>query len=568
MNKIETSQQTSPIKEDILRIIPLSGLGEVGRNMMLMEYKGLILIIDMGFKMPDDGSFGIDYIIPDISYLRGKEKNILGAIFTHGHYDHIGAIPYIQPKIGNPILYASPLAKGIILKRQENFPNQAKLKVEEIKDSKSFSLGPFKITPFRQNHNIPENLGFFIKTPVGNIVHTSDFKFDQSPINDLPTDFKKLEEMGNKGVLFLMSDSTGAENEGHSLSEKTIFENLEEIFKQAKGRIIASTFASHLNRIQQIIALSEKYKRKVIVDGLSMKDNIEIARRLKYIKTEKQTMVRPNQIPKLPDKMITFCCTGAQGEKRATLMKIATKEYRFLKLKRGDTIIFSSSVVPGNERNVQALKDEFYRQGATVYHSQMMDIHASGHGHQEELKQMIKLMHPKFFMPIHGQYSMLVKHSELAQGQGVPKKNIVVAENGDIINLRKNKIYLEKNKVQIGSIMIGKLGLSEVDKVVLEDRQALAQDGIFVIIAIVDSKTNKVKGSPDIISRGFVYLKESKNLLRETRKRTINTINRMANSSEPINWDYIKNEVKRELSEFLFRKTERRPILLPVIIQV
>ena len=551
-----------------LRLIPLSGLGEVGRNMNLLEYNGLILIIDIGFKMPEESLFGIDYVIPDIAYLKGKEDKILGTIITHGHYDHIGAIPYIYPRIGNPPLHAGKLAKGIILKRQERFPLQPKLNIEEIEPDKSFTIGPFEILPFRQNHNIPDNFGFFIKTPVGNIVHTSDFKFDKNPVNDPPTDFRKLRSLGNKGVLFLMSDSTGAEIEGHSLSEQTIFENLDKIFKAAKGRIIASTFASHLNRIQQMIMLSEKYGRKIAIEGTSMKDNVEIARRLKYIKVQKHSMIEPKEIQRYPDQMITFICTGAQGENGATLMKIVNREYRYLKVKKGDTVIFSSSVVPGNERAVQNLKDAFYRQGAIVFHYQMMDIHASGHAHQEELKQMIRIMKPKFFMPIHGQYSMLVRHAALAQEEGIPKKNIVIAENGNIINLTPDKISIAKEKVPASSVMIDGLGIGDVKEVVLRDRQALAQDGIFVIIAVADLQKGRVKGSPDIISRGFVYLRESKDLLKEAREKTINIINRAIRNNKNVNWDYVKGEVKNKISEFLYSKTERRPMVLPVIIQL
>jgi len=551
-----------------LKIIPLGGLGEVGRNMMLLEYQEKVLIVDMGFRMPEEDTPGIDYIIPNSAYLKVKERDILGAVFTHGHYDHIGAIPYVIPRIGPIPMYASNLTKGIILKRQEDFLYQPKLEIFVVKDSSKISLGPFRIEFFRQNHNIPENFGLFIETPVGNIVHTSDFKFDKAPINDLPTDFKRLKEIGSRGILFLMSDSTGAENEGYSLSEKTIFNNLEEIFKNSEGRIISSTFASHINRIQQIIILSEKYGRKVIVDGFSMKNNLEIARNLNYIKTKKETIIKPNRIADIPDSKIAFICTGAQGEQGATLMKIANKEYKFLRLKKGDTVIFSSSVVPGNERTVQILKDEFYRQGAKVYHYQMMDIHASGHAYKEELKEMIKIMRPKFFMPIHGQYSMLVRHAELAQNQGIPKENIVTAENGDVVNLTPTKISLEKQKITSNYVMVDGLGIGDVGEVVLRDRQNLARDGMFVIVVVVDRQAGKVKGSPDIISRGFVYLRESRELLKETRRRVIGIVDRAAGSGGAVNWSYVKDELRNKIGEFLFSRTKRRPMVLPVVIEV
>jgi len=557
-------------KQQNLRIIPLGGLGEVGRNMMLLEWQRKILICDMGFRMPEEAMPGIDYIIPNIEYLKGKQKNILGIVFTHGHYDHIGAVPYLVEKIWHPNLrmFASPLTRGIILKRQEDFPQLPKLEITEVKDGSAIRLGPFKIEFFRQNHNIPDNLGLFIQTPIGNILNTSDFKFDPHPINDLPTNFRKLKALGKRKVLLMFSDSTGAEEENHSLSEKTIEKNLEEIFKKAGGRIIAATFASLINRIQQIISLSEKYQRKVSLEGYSMKTNTELARTLGYIKTKRRTLVNGKEILSYPDRTQTILCTGAQGEAEAVLMRITNREHSYLKIKRGDTIIFSSSVIPGNERTVQIMKDEILRQGAKVFHYKMMDIHAGGHGQQEELREMIKIMKPKFFIPIHGQYSMLVSHARLAKESGLPEKNVLVAENGQIINLNPGKIFIEKGKVAANYIMVDGLGVGDVGEVVLRDRQMLAKDGMFVIVAVVDRQTGKVKGSPDIISRGFVYLRESKDLLKETRKRVINIIDKTAGSGGAVNWVFVKDEIRNKIGQFLFSKTQRRPIILPVVIEV
>ncbi|MDD5146651.1 MAG: ribonuclease J [Candidatus Pacebacteria bacterium] len=552
-----------------LNLIYLGGLGEVGRNMMLLEYRGQILIIDAGFRMPEEDMPGIDYIIPNIAYLRGKERNILGAVFTHGHYDHIGAIPYAWPRLGNPPIYAGKLTKGIMLNRQEDFAYQPKLDITEVQSGSRIKIGPFKIEFFRQNHNIPSNFGLFIQTPAGNIVHTSDFKFDNDPINDLPTDFGMLEKIGQRGITLLMSDSTGAENEGHSLSERLIFENLDKLFQETKGRIISSTFASHLNRVQQIIALSEKYGRKVFLEGFSMKSNVEIAKNLKYLNVKPDTLLKPNQINKYPDERISFLCTGAQGETGAVLMKMANREYKFLRLKKGDTIIFSSSVIPGNERTVQFLKDQFYRQGAHVYHYQMMDIHASGHGHQEELKRMINMMKPKFFLPIHGQYSMLFEHANIAEGQGLNRKNIIIADNGDVVSFNQERYAIERNKVPSNYVMVDGLGIGDVGEVVLRDRQTLAQDGMFVIIVIVDGQTGKVKGSPDIISRGFVYLRESKDLLKETRQRVIGIVEKSTLAeARTVNSAYIKDELRDQIGDFLFSQTKRRPMVLPVVIEV
>jgi ribonuclease J len=551
-----------------VRIIPLGGLGEVGRNMMVLEYQGKSLIIDMGFRMPEEDMPGVDYIIPNISYLKGKEKNILGVLFTHGHYDHIGAVPYLIDKLQNPPLFASGLTGGIIMKRQEDFPQSARLNITKVKAGTKINLGPFKAEFFKQNHNISDNLGIFLQTPVGNLLHTSDFKFDSDPVYDTPTNFQKLKVLGDRGILLLMSDSTGAEEPNHSLSERTIMKNLEEIFEKSRGRIIAATFGSLIHRIQQLIALSEKYGRKVAVDGYSMKTNVEICKRLGYIKSQKGTLIKPDQIRNYPDSKITLICTGAQGEGQAVLMRIANREHKFIRLKKTDTVIFSSSVVPGNERTVQILKDELYRQKVRVFHYKMMDIHAGGHAQREELKKMIRIMNPKFFLPIHGQYSMLVNHSDLAKSQGIPEKNVVVVENGQIINLTKNKISTEKKLAESNYVMVDGLGIGDVGEVVLRDRKTLAKDGMFVIITIVDRNTGKVKGSPDIISRGFVYLRESKGLLAETRKKVIDIVDRTAGSGGAVNWSYVKDNIRNRIGDFFYTKTQRRPMILPVVIEV
>ena len=557
-----------------IRIIHLGGLGEVGRNMALIEYTPPfkpreILIIDMGLKFADETLPGIDCIIQDISYLKGKSKNILGVLFTHGHYDHLGSVPYLIGKIGNPPIFASALTLRIISKRQDDFPHQPKLDIEEVKDKSRIELGSFKIEFFKQTHSIPDNLGIFIQTPVGNIIHTSDFKFDSAPVNETPTNFERLKKLSERKIHLLMSDSTGAEQDGHSLSESTVMENLEKIFKNnTKGKIVISTFASLINRIQQIITLSEKYGRYVAIDGYSMRTNVDICRALKYIKIKKGSLILAKKIADYPDSKITLICTGAQGEAQAILMKIANKEYPYLRLKKGDSVVFSSSIVPGNERTVQTLKDEFYRQKTNVFHYKMMDIHASGHGKRDELKQMIQIMKPKFFFPVHGQYSMLSNHAEIAKEVGIPEKNIIVADNGQVVNLSRDNIFIENKTVPADHIMIDGFGAGAVEGIVLQDRKALAKDGIFVIIAIIDKKTGKVKGSPDIISRGFVYLKESKMLLAETRKKTVGIINKTAVSGGAVNWNHIKANIRNKVGDFLFTRTQRRPMILPVVIEV
>jgi ribonuclease J len=555
-------------KQLSLRIIPLGGSGEVGRCMMVFEYGKAIFLVDLGIRMPEEDMPGIDYVIPNVSYLKGKEKNIVGLFLTHGHYDHIGAVPYLIEKIGNPPIYTAPLTKGLVLKRQEEFPHSPRLEIHEVYDGSRIRLGPFSLEFFRENHNIPDTLGAFMETPVGNVLYTSEFKFDPSPINEPPTNMEKLYRLAERKILLLISDSIGAENIGHSLSEATIFENLEEIFRQAKGRLLVATFSSLLNRIQQVVTLSEKYKRKVFFDGRTMKTNVEIARRLGYLKMQKYTEVQAKEIDRYPPEKITIMCTGAQGEGGSTLMRIATKEHPFIKLQKTDTIVFSSSIVPGNERTVQRLKDDLLRQGVKVFHYKMMDIHAGGHAQSEEIEEMIRIMRPKFFMPINGQYSMLVAAAELAKKIGVPEKNIVVAENGDAVVVTPKTISLQKAVAPANDVMVDGLGIGDVGEVVLRDRQALAKDGMFVIIAVVDKKTGRVYGNPDIISRGFVYLRESKELLAATRRKTIEIIHRATGSGATVNWSYLKDEIRNKISGFLFTKTKRRPMVLPVVIEV
>jgi len=554
------------MEEEKLKIIPLGGLGEVGRNMTLLEWGEKALIIDMGLNFPQERTPGVDYIIPNISYLQKNKKHILGLVLTHGHYDHIGAIPYIMGKIGNPPIFGSPLTLGITQRRQEDFTNQPKLQLNEIEDGSKIELGPFELEFFHQNHNIPDGQGFIIKTPVGNIVHTSDFKFDFTPTNTPATDLDRLREIASNGVMLLMSDSTGAEAEGHSLSESVIKENLEKIFKEAKGRVLAATFASLVNRVQDLILLSEKYNRKVVIEGYGMKTNVELSQNLGHLKTKKGTIIPAEKAADYPDDKITIISTGAQGEDNAALMRILSRQHRFFRLKKGDTVVLSSSVIPGNERAVQNLKDDILRQGANIFHSQMMDIHAKGHAQEEELREMIRIMKPKYLMPIHGQYSMMATHAKLAEKEGIPKNNIVLTDNGHIVTLSPEKMSISKKPLPVSPVMVDGSGVGDVGGVVLHDRMELAESGIFVVIAVIDKKTRKIKNSPDIISRGFVYLRESQTLLTETRKKVMEIVSQAGKKKKDVK--SIKQEIKTKTESFLFSKTRRRPIVLPVVIEI
>ena len=571
-NKItppDVREKTRSKKDEVLKVIPLGGLGEIGRNMTVLEYDGRIIVIDMGLGFPELDMPGIDFTIPNTKYLQNNKSKILGIFFTHGHYDHIGAVPYAISKIGNPPLFASPLTAAIIKKRQTDFPNAPKLNLKVVKEDETIKLGPFQVGFFHVNHNIPDDFGVKIDTPVGTIIDTSDFKFDPHPVNDKPTDISKLKEYGDKGVILLLGDSTGAEEEGHSISERTIKENLEVLFKKAEGRIIAATFGSLLNRVQQLISLSEQYGRKVIIQGYTMKSNVEISKELGYIKAEKHTLIEAKDIHKYSDNKITVIGTGAQGESNAFLMRYANGEHKEIQVKRGDTVIFSSSVVPGNERSVQALKDNLYKRGAQVFHYKMMDIHASGHGEREDLREMLRLIRPRFLMPIHGYFSMMARHAELGKEVlNLPAERIALAENGQVVELTRDKIIVTKNIVDSNVVMVDGLGVGDVSDVVLRDRQLMSADGMFVIIAVVDSQTGKVKGEPDIISRGFIYMKESKELLRQTRKKIKETIVRSAIAGTDINWVYIRNNLRDKIGQFLYTKTKRRPMILPVIVEI
>jgi len=551
-----------------LKIIPLGGLEEIGRNMILFEYNNQILIVDIGLQFPDEDMPGIDFIIPNIEYLTSHpEKKILGILITHAHYDHIGAIPYLIDKLNYPTIYAAPLSRGIILKRQEDFPNLKKLNIEDLGPDKSITLGPFKISPFHLNHNIPDTLGLAINTPHGLIMYTSDFKFDFQPVGDKPANLSHIAMLASQGVQLLMSDSTGVENSGHSVSEKTIMDNLDTLFAQTKGRIILATFASLISRLQQAIWLSEKYNRKIIIQGYAMRTNLAIAEKLKYVSIKKGTLIDWKEASRLDPQKLTILCTGAQGESEATLMKIVNREHRYLRVQKGDTVIFSSSVVPGNELAVQNLKDNLAKQGANIYHYKMVDIHSSGHGYQEDLKMMIGLTKPRFFIPIHGHFSMLKLHGELAESLGIPKQNVVVATNGQVIELTNNKITATEKFVPTNYIMVDGLGVGDIKEVVLRARQTLSKDGIFIVVALVDRKTGLLHNNPEIISQGFVYMKESKELINQVRKLVREVVSH-STSGNTFNESYIRNNLREQIGLFLFKKTQRRPMVLPVVIEI
>ena len=562
------------LQQNCLRVIPLGGLGEVGRNMTVIEWRDYerddrdILVVDAGVRFPEEDMPGVDLLIPNIRYLEDKADKISGMIFTHGHFDHIGALPYIVEKLRNPLIYAAPLTRGLIIKRQEEFKHLPKLQIDEIKNGDKRKIGVFEVEFIHINHSIPDDMALLIKTPIGPIMMTSDFKFDHAPVIDKPAELDRLKVIGDESLLLLMSDSTGAEEPGHSLSESDIQKNLELLIKEAPGRVIVGMFASAINRVQQIIAISEKYGRRVVVEGFSMKAAVEVSKVLGYIKTKKGTLISAAESNRYADNKITIVGTGGQGEENAVLMRLATHRHKQLELKKGDTIIFSSSIIPGNERTIQNLKDNLLRHGVRVYNYKMLDIHAGGHGQQDDLEYMLKLVRPKFLMPVHGQLSMLYALRDLAVRQGMKDENVVVVENGQVVRLTPNSISVDQKPVPAELVMVDGLGVGDVGSVVLRDRQMLAEDGMFVVVAVVDSRSGKVRGSPDIISRGFIYLRDNKTMLQEARQRIRRIVERATAGEHSFNAAFVKEEIKEQLGQFLYQRTHRRPMVLPVLIEV
>lgn len=555
-----------------LKVMLLGGLEEVGRNMTLIEYDKEIIIIDMGLQFPEEDMPGIDYIIPNVAYLEGKEDWIKGAIITHGHYDHIGAIPHLMGKIGNPPMFMGKMTAGLVRKRNEEFKRCPQLNIGEINDTSILRLGKnFKVEFLRVNHSIPDCFAVIINTPVGTIVHTGDFKIDYSPVNDRPADLNRIALIGGRGIMLLMSDSTDSTHIGYQVSESSIGDEIGRIFEKLRGRIIIGTFASQLSRIQKIFDLADKYGRKIYLQGRSMNDNVEIAHQIGYLKFNPQIIIRDNDLLRLPDDKIIILGTGAQAENNAFLMRVVNGEHRTISIKPGDTIIFSSSVIPGNERSIQNLKDMIVRQGGKVIHYEMMDVHAGGHAKQEDLKLMMRLLKPKYFMPIEGNHFMLRAHAELAEQVGIPKENIFVADNGQIVEFfakdKESFGQITDEKITTDYVMVDGLGVGDVSNIVLRDRRVMSEDGMIVAIATIDSKTGDPIGNPDIISRGFVYMKENKELIEKTRMK-IKQIVKAHNPMTPADDDYIKNKIRNEIGQFLFSQTKRRPMVLPVVIKV
>ncbi len=570
--KEKPQPQTQHIKSDsknTLKVIPLGAIEEVGENMTIMEYGDDILVIDMGLGFPDETMPGIDYIIPNTKYLEDNKKRIKGVIITHGHLDHIGAIPYILPKIGDPPIYTMKLTGELIKKRLEEFHLLGRSQIHELDKDAVLTLGNFRIRFFRINHNIPDGVGLAINTPAGLLVYATDWKFDHTPVDGRPTEFDKLAKFGGEGVALLMSDSTNAEKPGYSMSEKTLGDTIDRIMVDAKGRVIFATFSTLISRVQQVIDAAYKTNRKLVVTGRSLVNNIEICLATNYLKLPAKGMIiKMEQARKLPDNQVVILTTGSQGEEASALARIARGEHKTIEIKKGDTCVVSASPIPGNERAISSILSSLARQGAKVLYQKILDIHTSGHAYQEDLKLMISLTKPTYFMPIHGEHHMLLAHADLAKAVGVPDENIFTLDNGQQLELTEKGVRVSEAKIPTGYVFVDGLGVGDVGEVVLRDRQVMSKDGMFVIIMTISKRDGKLTQQPDIISRGFIYMKGSEDLLKEVKHEVRKVVETKAKGPQEPNWAFIRSEVRDQIGEFLFQRTERRPMILPVVIEV
>lgn len=553
--------------KDKLLIFALGGLGEIGKNMYVIEYGDDIVVIDSGLKFPEEDLLGIDYVIPDITYLIENREKVKGIILTHGHEDHIGGLSYVLKEINVPV-YGTKLTLGLV----ENKLKEAQILNESrlilVNNESKISVGTFNISFFKTNHSIPDSVGVVIDTPEGKIVHTGDFKFDLTPVNNQMADINKMAEVGSKGILALLSDSTNAEREGHTGSERSVGKELNDVFRTAKQRIIVATFASNIHRVQQVIDAAEAHDKKVVIVGRSMVNVVNISMELGYLHVPEGMIVEVEEINKLPADKVVILSTGSQGEPMSALTRMARSTHRKLDIMPGDTVIIAATPIPGNEKYVARTVDQLFKIGANVIYGpgSSSGVHVSGHGSQEELKLMLHLMKPKFFIPIHGEYRMLKLHSDLAESIGIPRENIFILDNGDTVEIADGKGRFA-NKVPVGKVLIDGLGVGDVGNIVLRDRKILSQDGILVVVVTLSKQNAKILSGPDIISRGFVYVRESEELLQEANRIVTATLEKLM--IENINeWSTLKTGVKDALGRFLYEKTRRRPMILPIIMEI
>ena len=546
-----------------LKIIPLGGVGEIGKNMTVVEYGSDIIIIDCGLAFPDDDMPGIDVVIPDMSYLEKNAQNIRGILITHGHEDHIGAVPYALQKLNVPV-YATKLTIALIEQKL------SEIKVDHVdlncvSPGDTIRLGCFNVEFIKTSHSIADSCALAINTPIGTVIHTGDFKVDYTPIDGEPIDIARLAYYGSRGVLALMSDSTNVENDGHTPSERGIGKTFEHYFDKAKGRVIVATFASNIYRIQQIADVAISFGRMICFQGRSMVKIAEIARELGYLQLPDQSIVDVNQLKKLRDDQICVITTGSQGEPMSGLFRMANSSHK-VNVGKGDMVIISASSIPGNEKSVSKVINQLYQHGARVIYDRMADVHVSGHACTEELKLMLTLVKPKFFIPVHGEARHLYQHAELAEELGISEENIFITDIGDVVELTRNKGRMA-GSVTAGSVMVDGSGIGDIGNVVLRDRKLLSEDGIFTAVITLNRQTGALLAAPEILSRGFVYEKNSEDLLKEARE-LVRSKAAQFEKNHKSNWSSIKNDIRNSLKNYLYDQTRRRPMVLPIIIEI
>jgi len=549
----------------LIKIIPLGGLGEIGLNMMAIECDDHILVVDSGLMFPDDYMPGVDLVIPDFEFLKENRKKIGAVTLTHGHEDHIGAMPFFLKEFTAPV-YGTNFTLELLKEKLKEHRILEHVDLRRINAGDVTELGPFKVEHIRVNHSIVDGVGLAIETPEGIIVHSGDFKIDPTPVDGLSTDLNRFAHYGAKGVLAFFSDSTNAEKEGFTLSEKDVRKTLEDLFLDCKGRVIVAAFASNISRIQQVISLAVNFNRKVLLNGKSMITNLGIAKREGFIDIPDDVEIKERQIDKFPDNRITIITTGSQGEPMSALTRMARGRHKSIKIKNGDTIILSSRFIPGNERAITSIINKLYRMGADVVYEKVSDIHTSGHANQEELKLMLTLIKPRYFVPIHGEYRHLVRHSQLAEDTGIPAERILIAENGTVICFENQQMSLGGN-ISTGRTLVDGKGVGDVGEIVLRDRMRLGEHGMVIIQLAVDEKTGKIISGPQIMSRGFVFEDQAGSIFEDAKGIVLEVLEEFEHA-ESIDWTVVESEIEKRLKKFFYKIIERRPLVLPLIMML